>query len=66
MITVANPTQTAARVKYAFDHRAILIHELRSPERTLHIESKVLERAERRSSRSMSVPLAIPTTSLTR
>ena len=48
MITVANRTQTAARVKYAFDHGSILIDELRSPERTLHIDSKVLEKAESR------------------
>ena len=46
MITVANRTETAARVKYAFDHKKILLDELCLPERTLHIDSKVLEMAE--------------------
>ena len=46
MITVANRTETAARVKYAFDRRRILIDELCDPERTLHIDSGVLKRAE--------------------
>lgn len=46
MITVANRVETAARVKYAFDHRRILIDELCVPERILHIDSKVLEMAE--------------------
>jgi type III restriction enzyme len=48
MITVANRTETAARIKYAFDHGKILIEELQAPERTLHIDSKVLEKAEAR------------------
>ena len=46
MITVANRTETAARVKYAFDHRKIRIDELCIADRTLHIDSKVLEMAE--------------------
>ena len=46
MITVANRTETAARVKYAFDHKKILLDELCDPERTLHIDSKVLDMAE--------------------
>lgn len=46
MITVANRTETAARVKYTFDHRGIKIDELCAPDRTLHIDSKVLEKAE--------------------
>lgn len=46
MITVANRTETAARVKYAFDHKKILLDELCAPERTLHIDSKVLDTAE--------------------
>ncbi len=46
MITVANRTETAARVKYAFDHGSIRIDELRCPQRTLHIDSKVLDKAE--------------------
>ena len=46
MITVANRTETAARVKHAFDNRDIRIEELCDPERTLHIDSKVLTEAE--------------------
>ena len=46
MITVANRTETAARIKYAFAHRKVHIHELCDPERTLHIDSKVLGEAE--------------------
>ena len=46
MITVANRTETAARVKYSFDHGRIKIDELCDPSRTLHIDSKVLKQAE--------------------
>jgi type III restriction enzyme len=46
MITVANRTETAARIKYAFDHRKINIEELGNPERILHIDSRVLAQAE--------------------
>ena len=46
MITVANRTETAARVKYAFDRKRIRIDELCVPDKTLHIDSKVLEMAE--------------------
>lgn len=46
MISVANRTETAARIKYAFDHKKVHIDELADPERTLHIDSKVLEEAE--------------------
>ncbi len=46
MITVCNRTETAARVKHAFDTRHIHIDELCDPEHTLHIDSKVLEQAE--------------------
>ncbi len=46
MITVANRTETAARVKHAFDRKSILIDELCDEERTLHIDSGVLKRAE--------------------
>jgi len=48
MITVANRTETAARVKHAFDRAHVRIDELAKPERTLHIDSKVLEKAESR------------------
>ena len=46
MITVANRTETAARVKHAFDRNRILIDELCDEQRTLHIDSGVLKRAE--------------------
>jgi type III restriction enzyme len=48
MITVCNRTETAARVKHAFDARRILIDELCDPDRVLHIDSKVLKEAEER------------------
>jgi type III restriction enzyme len=43
---VANRTETAARVKNAFDKKKVLIDELCKPELTLHIDSKVLDLAE--------------------
>ena len=46
MITVANRTETAARVKHAFDAKRVDIDELCDTERTLHIDSRVLDRAE--------------------
>lgn len=46
MITVTNRTETAARIKHAFDRGNIHIDELCNPERTLHIDSKVLDVAE--------------------
>ena len=46
IITVASRTETAARIKYAFDHNKVRIDELCDPERTLHIDSKVLDEAE--------------------
>ena len=46
MITVASRTETAARIKYAFDHNKVRIDELCDPQRTLHIDSKVLDEAE--------------------
>jgi len=48
MITVCNRTETAARVKHAFESHSIHIDELCDPERILHIDSKVLEQAESR------------------
>jgi len=48
MITVCNRTETAARVKHAFDSKRIHIDELCDPERILHIDSKVLKEAESR------------------
>ena len=46
MITVANRTETAARVEYAFKHKQIHIDELCEPEYLRHIDSKTLEMAE--------------------
>lgn len=46
MITVANRTETAARIKYAFDHRRIMIDELCVPEHTIHIDSKTMQAEE--------------------
>ena len=50
MISVGNRTETAARIKYAFEHGKILIDELCNPNRILHIDSKVLETAESQES----------------
>jgi type III restriction enzyme len=46
MITVANRTETSSRIKYAFDHNQILIPDLCIPDKTLQIDSKVLDIAE--------------------
>lgn len=46
MITVANRTETSSRIKYAFDQNQILIPDLCNPDKTLQIDSKVLESAE--------------------
>lgn len=46
MISVANRTETAARIRYAFNHHKIQIEELCIPERTLQIDSSVLKMAE--------------------
>src|SRR6266849_1513371 len=48
LITVANRTETAARINYCFTHNKIRIAELSDPERILHIDSKVLSEAESR------------------
>lgn len=54
MITVANRTETAGRIKFAFDHRKILIDQLCDPKKTLHIDSKVLKQAEEKEMASGS------------
>ncbi len=46
MITVANRTETAARIKNAFVKNKVLIEELCDESKILHIDSKVLEFAE--------------------
>lgn len=43
MITVANRTETAARIKYAFDHKRIGIDALSDPKYTIHIDSKTMD-----------------------
>lgn len=48
MITVANRTETAARVHHAFGHGKVRIDDLAKPEGMLHIDSRVLEKAEAR------------------
>lgn len=52
MITVANRTETAARIKNAFVKRKVLIAELCDPVSMLHIDSKVLEAAEAKEEES--------------
>ncbi len=51
MITVANTTYTSARIKYSFDKDAFLLSvaglgELCNPEKTLQIDSSILQKAE--------------------
>lgn len=48
MITVCNRTETAARIRTAFERKRILIEQLGEPEGLLHIDSKVLALAEER------------------
>ncbi|MFP4451998.1 MAG: BPTD_3080 family restriction endonuclease [Desulfobacterales bacterium] len=47
MLTVCNRTETAARIERFFNDGDCLIPETRAPERTLRVDSKVLEKAER-------------------
>jgi len=56
MITVANRTETAARVKHAFDRKKVLIDELCNSDLTLHIDSKVLDMAEAKEEEAESQP----------
>ena len=63
MITVANNTATSSRIKYSFDKDSFLLKaaglaELGNPERTLQIDSKVLEKAESEESPVESVEAA--------
>ena len=55
MITVANRTETAARIKYAFDNNDIAIEALCKPEGMLHIDSKVLKQAEEKETETQTV-----------
>lgn len=54
MITVANRTETAARVKHALERKRIRIDELCDPDRILHIDSDVLAKAEAREDVNVS------------
>lgn len=56
MITVANRTETAARIKYAFDHKRIPIEELCNPDYTIHIDSKTMEAVEGEAASVDNVP----------
>jgi len=46
MLTVCNRTETAARIEHYFDKGDAHWPELHAPERTLRVDSKVLEKAE--------------------
>ena len=58
MITIANLTETAARVKYALDHNRVMCSALQAPDKTLHIDSAVLSRAE---SENQALDISNPT-----
>ncbi|WP_333688087.1 BPTD_3080 family restriction endonuclease [Methylococcus capsulatus] len=47
LLTVCNRTETAARIERFFNGGDCLIGETRAPDRTLRVDSKVLEKAER-------------------
>jgi len=44
LITVVNSTETAERVKYAFDAGRVGVEELCEPDMTLHIDTKTIEK----------------------
>jgi type III restriction enzyme len=46
MLTVCNRTETAARIEHYFHHGDAYWPELKAPERTLRVDSKVLDKAE--------------------
>ncbi|MEO1894141.1 MAG: DEAD/DEAH box helicase family protein [Alcanivorax sp.] len=47
MLTVCNRTETAARIETFFNSGDCLIGQTQAPDRTLRVDSKVLEKAER-------------------
>jgi type III restriction enzyme len=47
LLTVCNRTETAARVEHFFNSGDCFISETKAPEKTLRVDSKVLEKAER-------------------
>ncbi|BCF95571.1 hypothetical protein PPGU19_001400 [Paraburkholderia sp. PGU19] len=46
MLTVCNRTETAARIEYYFTRGDVLWPELKAPDKTLRVDSRVLEKAE--------------------
>jgi type III restriction enzyme len=46
MISVVNTIETAARIKYAFDHNNIMIEELCDPKLTIQIDSKKIKQSD--------------------
>ncbi len=46
MLTVCNRTETAARIEHYFRHGNAYWPELKAPEKTLRVDSKVLDKAE--------------------
>lgn len=52
MLTVCNRTETAARIEHYFRQGDAYWPELKAPEKTLRVDSKVLEKAERGESTS--------------
>ena len=58
MITIANRTETAARVKYALDQDRVMCSALQAPDKTLHIDTAVLSRAE---SENQALDISNPT-----
>src|SRR5215207_4095290 len=60
MISVANRTETAARLYYAFTHGKVRVEELGDPKRMLHIDSKGLGKAEARDD-APGTDVSVPT-----
>ncbi|MBU2638553.1 MAG: DEAD/DEAH box helicase family protein [Nanoarchaeota archaeon] len=55
LITVCNRTETAARLEFAFNRGKIRIDELKNPEKTLRIDSKILAEAESKEEASETI-----------
>lgn len=59
MLTVCNRTETAARIERFFNDGDCLIEETRAPDKTLRVDSRVLEKAERGESVTKNKDYAI-------
>ena len=59
MITVANRTETAARIQYAFNHERIHVPELCVPEDTVRIDTKVLKNIDASEKSKKDAALAL-------